>query len=300
MTAKSTNFGDLLEPGLRQILFNKFSQYPEEYAVVFNVDTSTRDREKESTLSGLGSMPQKNKGASISYDDPYQGYDYTYTHVTYGLGFRVERELWEDDLYGKIKRMPEALARSARATYEVVAADIFNNAFDNTYTYGDGKELCATDHPLLGGGTEQNELSTASDLAVASLQQAINDLEETVDDRNILLALRGMLLVVPPELKWTARELLGSAQKPGTSTNDANALLDEDLKYFVWHYLTDPDAWFLLIRQDELEVKFFWRRRLDFGQGNDFDTEDAKFKATMRFSVGVTDWRGVFGTPGAA
>jgi phage major head subunit gpT-like protein len=299
MTAISAQFGDLLEPGLRQILFNKFNQYPEEYAMVFNVDTSGRDTEKESTLTGLGSMPEKNKGGAITYDDPYQGYDYTYTHVTYGLGFRVERELWEDDLYGKIKKMPQALARSARATYEVTAADLFNNAFD-TNTYGDGKALCADDHPLVGGGTEQNELSTPADLAVASLQQAINDIADTVDDRSILLALKAVTLVVPSELKWTARELLGSAQKPGGSTNDANALLDEDLKYFVWHYLTDADAWFLLIPQGDLEIKFFWRRRLDFGQGNDFDTEDAKFKATMRFSVGVTDWRGVFGTPGAA
>src|SRR3990167_9306941 len=121
MTTVSANHGDLLEPGLRQILFNRFSQYPEEYAQVYKVDTSQKDREKESTLSGLGVMPEKDKGSAITYDDPYQGYDVTYTHITYAMGFRVERELWEDDLYGKIKRMPEALARSARAAYEVVA-----------------------------------------------------------------------------------------------------------------------------------------------------------------------------------
>lgn len=299
MTTRRANHPDLLEPGLRDILFEKFDSYPEEYSVLYKVENSTTDDERESGLSGLGLMPTKGEGVGISYDDPLQGYDYTYTHVTYGLGFRVTREMMEDDRYGKIKRMPEALARSAHQTVEIIAANLFNRAFNTSYTFGDGKALCVTDHPLTGGGTAQNCLSTPADLAESSLQEAINDIEDTTDDRGLLLNLRAALLVVPNELKWIARQLLGSSLRPGSAQNDVNSLLDEDLMYFVYHYLTDPDAWFLMIPKEQREIKFFWRRMLDFGQGNDFDTEDAKFKSTMRFSNGATDWRGVYGSPGA-
>lgn len=289
-------FGDLLEPGFREVLFAKFDGYPEEFSKVFNMNTSTKKREHDTKISGLGSMPEKAEGVSIDYDVPIQGYDVYYTHVTYGLGFRVTREMYEDDQYGIMAKMPKALARSARYTIETIAAEVLNGAFD-TAGGGNSEYLCAHNHALLGGGTEQNELSTAADLAVTSLQTAIGNIEETVDERGLLLALKSRRLVIPHQLKFLAREILGSDKKPYTANNEINALLDEDLTYFVYHYLTDPDAWFLL--GNEHDLNFFWRRRLDFGQGNDFDSEDAKYKSTMRFSCGWTDWPGIFGSPGA-
>ena len=301
MTTLRANFADLLEPGLREILFNEWDNYPEEFSKIFNVHDSKKRNEKDSGASNFGLPPEKDEGDSIQYTDPTQGYDTTYTHKTYAWGFRVTREMYEDDLYGIINKMPANLGRSFRQRVETQAAALFNSGFGTvggSYMSGsDGKELFATDHPLLGGGTEQNELTTSADLSPSSLQQAIEDLEDTRDDENLLIMVKPRLLVVPRQLKWTARELLGSNQKPYVANNELNALLDEDLSYFVWHHLTDPDAWFL--RADQHYTNFFWRRRLDFGQGNDFDTEDAKYKATMRFSLGWSDWRGWYGSPGA-
>lgn len=292
---------DALSRGMRTILFNKYFNYPDEYSQVFNVYDSDKKEEVDSSISGFGLMPVKTEGQSITYDDPIQGYDVTYSHVTYGLGFRVTKEMYEDDLYDKIRKMPKALAKSARATVEQAAANIFNYGFVTTYNSGgDAKALFATDHPLTGGGTAGNTPAVAADLTVSSLQAAITAMEETTDDRGLLLAVKPKLLVVPSELKWTARELLESKQKPGSEYNDINALAGDDLSYMVWHYLTDPDAWFLLADKDDNELNFFWRERLKTQSEVDFDTNDIKFKATMRFSVKWSDWRGTYGSPGAA
>ncbi|MCE1247443.1 MAG: Mu-like prophage major head subunit gpT family protein [Firmicutes bacterium] len=300
MTTSRSNLPDLLADGLRTVLFEKYNSYPEEYRRIYNIHDSKKQAEKDSALSGLGAMPSKSEGASVSYANPLQGYDITYTHTTYGLGFRVTQEMMDDDQYGKIKKMPRALARSARHTVEQTAANIFNYGFSTTYNSGgDSKALFATDHPLTGGGSYANTPSVPADLSVSSLQAAIQNMEETVDDNGLLLAIKPKLLVVPPALKWTAREMLDSTLKPYTSDNEANAFLDEDLAYFVWHYLTDDDAWFLLSDKDEHELNFFWRKKLATENETDFDTGDLKFKATMRFSVKWTDWRGTYGSPGA-
>lgn len=230
--SKRSDFPDLLAEGLRTVLFEKFDSYPEEYKQIFNVQESKKSEEKDSAISGFGAMHIKEEGDPVFFDDPVQGYDVTYTHVTYALGFRVTREMWEDDLYGKIKKMPRALAKSARHTIEQTAANIFNNGFTSGVG-GDGKYLFATDHPLVGGGTYANRPAIAADLTVSSLQAAIQNMEETVDDRGLILAIKPKLLVVPPALKWTARELLDSALKPYTADNEKNAFLDEDLNYFV-------------------------------------------------------------------
>lgn len=301
MTTTRSNFPNAIAEGMRAILFEKYDSYPEEYKEIFNVYESSKAEEKDSAISGFGLMPVKQEGTGILYDDPIQGYDVTYSHVTYGLGFRVTKEMWEDDLYGKIKKMPRALARSAKHTVEQTAANIFNYGFVTSYnTGGDSKALFASDHPLTGGGSYGNKPTVAADLTVSSLQAAIQAMEETPDDRGLILAVKPKLLVVPPELKWTARELLGSQQKPYTADNELNAFLDDGLSYFVWHYLTDDDAWFLLAPKDEHELNLFWRKKLDTDADTDFDTGDLKFKATMRFSVKWSDWRGAYGSPGAA
>jgi len=301
MSTFRENMADLIVAGFRTILFEKFKSYPEEHKEIFNILTSKKAEEKDSAVSGFGTMPVKKEGAPIGYDDPVQGWDVAYTHVAYGLGFRVTKEMWEDDQYNKIKKMPLALAKSARHTIEQVCANIFNYGFVTTYNSGgDGKALFATDHPLSGGGTYGNEPDVAADLTVSSLRAAIQNIEETLDDRGKILAIKPKKLVVPNALQWTARELLGSKLKPYTADNEKNAFLDNDLNYFVWHYLTDDDAWFLLGDKEDHELNFFWRQKLETEHDSDFDTGSLKFKGTMRFSVKWSDWRGTYGSPGAS
>jgi phage major head subunit gpT-like protein len=296
--ALRANFGDLLAPGFRMI-FDKdmFGGYPPEYTSIFNIVSSSRQYEDDSSISGLGTIPEKEEGVGITYDSPIQGYNKRYTHKTYGMGFRVTREMMEDDLYSKMRKMPSALSRSMSVTIETDAANIYNRAFDSAYTGGDGKELCATDHPLTGGGTEQNELTNAADFTDTSLEQALIDIQATTDDRGLVLALRPMKLLVTPTGEWNAMKILKSGQDPDSANNAINpakGALPGGI--IVNHYLTDNDAWFIL--GDKHEVNWFWRRKPSFEQGNDFDTEDAKFKATARWSNGFTEWRGVFGSPG--
>lgn len=297
MTMIRNNFGDLLEPILNEVFFEKYMSYPKEYESCFNVLTSKKKTETDSQVTGFGMFSSKAEGAAIAYDDAYQGYDQTYTHTTYGKGYRITREMMEDEQYPVMKNMSKALARAAAVTIDTLAASVFNNAF-TVANGGDGVELCSLVHPLVGGGTEQNELTTPADLTVTSLQEAISYMEDTRDDRNLLLNIKAKKLLVPKELKFVARELLQSPDKPYTGNNEINALREEGLQYLVNHYLVDDDAWFLLADKDETGLKFFWRRNIDHGKANDFDTEDAKFKATFRISYGFSDWRGVFGSPG--
>jgi len=293
--AATGNFADLLAPGFRQIFLDKFSQYPEQYSKVFNVLTSTRNYEDDSFVSGFGLAPEKVQGTGISYADPKQGFDKRYTHVTYGIGFVVTRELFEDDLYNRINRLPRSQARSMRSTVETVDANVLNRAFNSTYTGADGIELCATDHPLLGGGTQKNELTNAADLDATSFEQALIDISDTTDDEGLLLALKPKMLLVPAELDWTASKLLESTLDPESANNAVNPAKGR-MPYMVYNWLTDPDAWFILCEDHELN--HFWRRQIEFARDNDFDTENARFKATMRFSSGWSIPWGVFGSPG--
>lgn len=200
MTMARANFGDLLEPILDEVFFEKYKSYSEEYSKIFNVETSKKRRETDSQVTGFGMFATKNEGAAIAYDDAYQGYDTTYTHTTYAKGYRITREMYEDDQYGIMKQFPKACARSAHVTIETAAASILNNAFTSG-TGGDGSYLCADDHALVGGGTEQNELTAPADLTTTSLQEAIYTMEDTRDDRNLILNTKPVMLIVPKELK---------------------------------------------------------------------------------------------------
>jgi phage major head subunit gpT-like protein len=205
----------------------------------------------------------------------------------------------DDDKWGIIKKSGMALGRSMYNTRQIGGASTFNNGFDSTYAGPDGKELFATDHPLIGGGTEQNELTAAADLGVTSLRQAFNDMADTVDERGLDIQLTPKHLMVPDELLWDAEELLKSAQRPGTSNNEINAFQVKSVDYFVWHFLTDPDAWFLVSDKMDHNLKFYDREPVNVSSDYDFDADAAKTKIRARWSYGWSDWRGVFGSPGA-
>lgn len=297
----STNFAQLLEPGLRKIYGDEYKDWSVEWTSIFSEDTTTRSFEQDHSITGLGLAVIKTQGASVTYADTMNGYTKTYTPVTYGLGFMITRELWEDALYRNIKNMPKALARSVRQTMEVIAANHLNYAFTASAAYygSDSKELCATDHPLIGGGTGRNELTTAADLDITSYEQMLIDIQTMTDDRGLKIAVRPQKLIVHPSNVFQAQMILKSTQLPDTAYNNFNpAQGTMPGGYNSLHYLTDEDAWF--VKTDVPNgLTWLWRRREEFTKDNDFDTENAKFKTTFRVSSGWSDWRGLFGSPGA-
>lgn len=291
------SFGDLLAPGFREIFFLKYGEKPLQFEKLFNMLTSSRKYEEDSYVSGLGSIPKKTEGSAVVYDAAIQGYDVRYTHDTYSLAYRISRELDEDDQYSIMAKMPKALGRSMRVTVETDAANLYNRAFDtaNYADGGDGKAMLTTDHPLVGGGTQQNELTNPANLNASSLEQALLTMRATTDDRGQFLNLMPMILAVPPALEWTAKKLVGSAFDPDSANNAINPAHDI-LKVVTFDYLTDTNAWFILA--DEHLVNFFWRVKPDHESDNDFQTDDALFKVRARWSRKWSRPWGVFGSPG--
>lgn len=299
------NFARDLVPGIRAWFQTKYKEYPIEYLEIFEKMVSTRAFEEESGMTGFGLAAIKTEGNGIAYDDQEQGYLNRYTHVTYGLGFIITREMYEDGIaVTKALKKAGALAFSIRQTKEIVCANLLNRAFNSAYTMGansDGKELCATDHPNKSGGTWRNELSTAADLSEAALEQACIDIGAFKTDRGLTIAIRPMKLIIPTALEFDAYRILKSIGRVDTANNDINALRASGKipqGVVVNHYLTDDDAWFLKTDCPD-SLKYMERRADAFGTENDFDTDNARFKATTRFSVGWSDGKGLFGSAGS-
>jgi phage major head subunit gpT-like protein len=291
-----------LEPGLNALFGMEYSRYDAEHTEIFETESSDRAFEEEVMLVGFGNAPTKSEGAGIQFDSANEAYTARYTHETVALAFALTEEAVEDNLYDRLgARYTRALARSMAHTKQVKAASVLNNAFNSAFAGGDGKELCATDHPLSGGGTFRNEPSTAADLNETSLENALIDISTFVDERNMIIALRGAKLIVPPQLQFVADRLLESTLRVGTADNDVNAIRNMGMLpegYTVNHFLTDPDAFF--IKTDAPNgFKHFERSPMRTSMEADFDTGNMRFKARERYSFGFSDPRCVFGSPGA-
>ena len=302
MAMNRANFAKMLEPGLNTLFGLEYDSYPSEYEAVFESNTSQKAFEEEGLLSGFGNAPTKSEGSGVEFDNANEAYTARYSHETVALAFALTEEAIEDNLYDRLgARYTKALARSMAHTKQVKAAAVLNNAFDSNYTGGDGKELCATDHPLAGGGTFRNEPSTAADLNETSLENALIDISTFVDERNMIIALRGTKLIIPPQLQFVADRLLESTLRVGTADNDVNAIRNMGMLpegYTVNHFLTDPDAFF--IKTDAPNgFKHFERSPMRTNMEADFDTGNMRFKARERYSFGYSDPRAVFGSPGA-
>lgn len=297
----SGSFAKALWPGVNAWFGKEYSEYSVEYDKLFDKYTSTKAFEEDVGVSSLGLAVQKSEGSPITYDSERQGFITRYQHVVYALGFVITREMMEDDQYDVVgQKKAKSLAFSLRQTKEVVAANVYNRAFNSSYTGGDGKELLSNAHPNIAGGTYSNILATASDLSEAALEQACIDIAGFTNDRGLTIAVRPKCLIIPRQLIFEAKRILGTDLRVGTANNDLNALktMGSVPEIITNHYLTDTDAWF--IRTDVKDgMKYFERRADQFEMDNDFDTENAKFKATSRFSFGWTDPRALFGTPGA-
>lgn len=297
----SSSFAKLLWPGLNSIYGKAYNDYPVEWDKLFEKNSSDRAYEEDLGHSSFGLASVKNEGAPITYDTERQGFTSRYNHVVYALGFIVTREIFEDDQYGKVgAQKAKALARSMRQTKEIVGANIYNRAFDSNYKGGDGVELISASHPNVAGGTFSNKISTAADLSEAALEQAVIDIAGFRDDRGLLIAARPEKLVIPYQQTFEAKRILGADGRVGTDLNDPNVLKDMGLfgNVVINHYLTDPDAWFILTNVKD-GLKYFERRGDQFEMDNDFDTENAKFKATARYSFGWSDPRSIYGSAGA-
>jgi hypothetical protein len=298
MASTKTAFSSLIAPGLRKVFFDEFKALPEEFSQIFNVDSSSQAYEDELAVTGLGRFERKNEHEPIVYDDPIQGGKVRYTHNSFGLGFRVSRELYDDDLYSVMKRMSKQLSISARQCVEIEAAALLNDAQTGSlYTGFDTKQLLYSAHPLLIGSTYGNTPSASHvDLSITSLRVAMETQEQCVNERGLPIYVPASRLVVAPAFQWIAKEILGSDAKPYTSDNELNVFKDAGLTYMVYHYFTGTASWLMLAPKNQYDLKFFWRTKPEFRNSDDYDTLDAKFSGFMRFSVGFSDWRGVYGS----
>lgn len=303
----SSSFAKMLWPGLNAIYGKSYKDYPEEWSALFEKNTSQKAYEEDVGLSSFGLAAVKTEGSPIQYDSERQGFTTRYNHVVYALGFIITREIYEDDQYSVVgAKKAQALARSMRQTKEIVGANIYNRAFNTSYTGGDGSTLIASaggggssTHANVAGGTYTNGVATASDLSEAAIEQAVIDIAAFRDDRGLLIAAKPKQLIIAPSNMFEAKRILGSDGRVGTDNNDLNAVKTMGVipTVTVNHYLVDPDAWF--IRTDVPDgMKYFERRGDQFEMDNDFDTENAKYKATARYSFGWSDPRCIYGSPG--
>ena len=291
-----------LEPGLNALFGLEYSRYENEHAEIFITETSDRAFEEEVMLTGFNGAEVKQEGAPVVFDQASEAYTSRYTHETIALAFAITEEAIEDNLYDRLaSRYTRALARSMANTKQVKAAAVLNNAFNSSFTGGDGKELIATDHPLANGGTFSNELATAADLNETSLEQSLIDIAAFVDERGLRIAIQGRKLIVPKELQFTAERILKTPLRTATADNDINAIKNMGMisqGYVVNHYLTDSDAFFIMTDVPN-GLKYFERSPIRTSMEGDFETGNVRYKARERYSFGFSDPRGAFGSPGA-
>ena len=291
-----------LEPGLNALFGMEYARYENEHAEIFETEASDRAFEEEVLIVGFGNARDKSEGQGVAYDQASEGFTARYTHETVALAFALTEESVEDNLYDRLgARYTKALARSMAHTKQVKAANVLNNAFSSSFTGGDGKSLVATDHPLAGGGTFSNRPSSFSDLNETSLENALISISTFVDDRNMILALQGTKLIVPPQLQFVADRLLETPGRVETADNDINAIRNMGLLpqgYAVKHFLTDTDAFFVLTDVPD-GFKHFERSPIATSMEGDFNTGNVRYKARERYSFGFSNPRAVFASQGA-
>ena len=291
-----------LLPGLNALFGLEYATYGQEHKEIFETETSERSFEEETKLAGFGAAPVKGEGSALDYDNAQEAFTSRYTHETIALGFSITEEAIEDNLYDSLSaRYTKALARAMAYTKEVKGAAVLNNAFDSAYKGGDGVELCSTAHPLVGGGVNSNEPGVAADLNETSLESAVIQIMGWTDEKGLLIAAKPKKLIVPPALMYVAERLLKTEGRVGTADNDLNALRSTGSipgGFSTNHFLTDPNAWFLMTDVPD-GLKHFQRAALKNSMDPDFDTGNLRYKSRERYSFGWSDPLGVFGSPGA-
>ena len=290
-----------LLPGLNALFGLEYDNYENEHAEIYETENSDRSFEEEVKLSGFAAAPVKAEGSSLAYDNAQEHYTARYNHETVAMGFSITEEAMEDNLYDSLSaRYTKALARAMAYTKQTKAAALLNTGF-TSFSSGDGVSLFNTAHPTVGGGTNANKLAVNADLNETSLEQAVIDIAAFTDERGLLIAARPRKLIVPPALMFVATRLLQTELRTGTADNDTNALRSNGSipeGYRVNHYLTDTDAFFITTDIPN-GMKHFVRTPMATAMDGDFDTGNVRYKARERYSFGVSDPLGMFGSPGA-
>lgn len=298
MASNRAHFADALTPGFRKIFDDAFAEEPMLLEKLFHVNTSVKDTEKDSGVTGFALPQETSEGAPINYDDPVQMYDVTYSHRKYSQGFKVTRETIEDDLYRIISKLPDKLGRAMRRGAENQAANVFIRAFTAAYSDGgDSEELASTVHPRSDAGASQSNASaTGITFTEDNLETGRQALIGQLDDRGLIIDVMPDMLIIPIELEKDAHIIVDTPMRSGTADNDMN-FNQSKFEIVMWKYLTSATAWFLMDKSQH-QLNWFWRRRPEFANDELFDTEYAVYKSTMRFSNGWSDWRGFWGSQG--
>lgn len=306
MAMRTANFSNLLAPGQRKVWFEAFQERPTEYTSIFNIETSSRAYEDDLRVAGLTGVIEKPEGTPTQYVEATQGGTKRYTHLSYGIGYRITQEMYADDLYRVMNRMAKALARATHNAIEVLAFGILNHAFDAApavkYQGFDGLCLCNTAHTMVGGGGNvANRPAADVAFSATAIRNSILRFEGWTDEVGLPLLMKPKTIILDASNKFNAREILGSGFKPYTANNEINALTDEDLTYQVVHYLSTTSAWFNIAQGGLLggvghDMNYFWRQKPIHDTGDDFDTGDMKVKVFFRASAGFGYFYGVDGS----
>ena len=291
-----------LEPGLNALFGLEYKRYENQHAEIYTTESSDRAFEEEVMLSGFAQAQVKAEGSGVTFDNAQETYTARYSHETVALAFAITEEAIEDNLYDRLaSRYTKALARSMANTKQVKAVNpLINGLPSGSFTSGDGVSLFNTSHPTVSG-TVSNTLATAADLNETSLEQSLIDIAAMTDERGLKIAARGVKMIIPSELQFTAERLMKSQGRVGTADNDVNAIVSMGMipqGYRVNNFLTDTDAFYILTDVPN-GMKYFERSPIKTAMEGDFDTGNVRYKARERYSFGVSDFRGIYASPGA-
>lgn len=295
MPATRGQFSQLLAPGLFSVIYEDLEMHPEEYTQFFNVYPTTKSYEEDQLVAGLGAVPPKPEGTPIAYDNGIQGGSIRYQPVSYGLGFQITREMWDDDQYGIMRKISQDFAGSIRQTIETTAIAVLVNSFTTQKTV-DGATLIGT-HNLLGGGTYSNASATNMAFSVSGIQEQLLIFEKMVNERGLIKRATPENVIIPVDLQFKAQEVLHSAYKPYTGTNEVNSVQGR-LSPMTDHYFVSTTAWWVTGSKQNQTLKAFWRTQPEFDSQDDFNTKGSSFSTFFRFVAGVTYWHGITGSPG--
>jgi hypothetical protein len=292
----------LLWPGVSEVFEVCTKDFPDVYTQIFKTTKIDRNFVEDVMFEGFGLLSQKAEGAAFNYDTMKMGFTQRYTPIVLASGFIITREAYEDNLYkSQIDFKARSLAKAVKQTREVICNNVLNRAFTSGYTGADGKVLIASDHPSASGGTASNLLATAANISEAAIEDMFIQIMNALDPRGLKVNYSPKKLVIPPALKFEVDRILKSTMRVGTANNDMNALRADGAfpgGVVVNRYLTSTTAWFVLTDEDSNGLKYVERRGDEFGSDNDWETENAKYKVTCRYTAGWTDWRCIYGTPG--
>lgn len=300
MAINTGSFGRALWPGVNAWYGKAYTEFATEYDKIFSEHSSKKFMEQDIGISSFGLAIQTGEGQPVSYDTEVQAFTDTYQHAKFTLGFIITKEMYEDDQYDIVgERKAKGLAFAMRQTKETIGANVLNRAFNGSFTYGDGVSLISASHPNQAAGTWSNQVAVNVDICELALEQAVIDIGKYTDDRGKKIQVRPMKLVVPVDLDFETGKLLKTEYEVGTGNNTVNLARGRfPGGYFVNHYLTDTDAWFI-ITDVQNGMKYFNRRETAFTMDDDFDTDNAKYKATARYSFGCSDKRSIYASAGA-